>query len=380
MEESSSSFYGDSESFIIDTKKPVRQLYPNQFYKICPPSSISSSQNSNSNNSNGNNRKTKFSSQLGTSPVCGDGSEFCFYFSRPPQRSLGDDKLIIELMGGGACWDADTCDSQAEYLSLSDELDGAVGRSCQEVGASFDGQAANLLCSGTLGGTDLSRYNTVIVPYCTQDVHLGDNTLTYDDGTTVYHHGAHNVMTVLQWVYRNFPRLQHAIVTGCSAGGTAVPVVQAALNKQYNHFGSRQLQTAVIADSPVYLTPQYFLQHALRRWNPQSILNKIGLPYQRFVSSTDYPTRMWDYILRKGSNRDRWGFVSHTSDPVSLVYYEYMSGAYAYTDDDDNNNNNNNNADDDAAVNDDQRRVLEDYNGNDDGNNNKLRLRKRMVL
>jgi membrane associated rhomboid family serine protease len=331
----SSSFINtNSDTFIVDTSKSIRQLYPNQFYKICAPLPSSSSSRGSSGNNNNNNNVGR---RLGSSPVCGDGSQFCFYFSRPPQRALDGDRLIIELMGGGACWDADTCGQQADYLSLSDQLDDALGRSCQEVQAGLQqgdgGTAANMLCSGTLGSTDMTKYNTIIIPYCTQDVHIGDRTLTYNDGTTVHHHGAHNVMSVLQWVYRNFPRLQHAVVTGCSAGGTAVPVVQALLDKQYNHFGSRQLQTAVIADSPVYLTPTYFLEHALSRWNPQSILTKLGLPFQRFASSTEYPTRMWDFILRKGNNRDRWGFLSHTSDPISLLYYEYMSGAYAYDDD-----------------------------------------------
>ena len=362
---SSAFMSGNGESFVIDTNKSVRQLYPNQFYKICVPISPSSrSATTSSSSSSWGSAGIK----LGSDPICGDGTQFCFYFTRPPQKSLNGDRLIIELMGGGACWDADTCEQQADYLAVSGDLDEALGRSCQEVqagvqggggqggGGGNGGKAVNMLCSGSLGGTDLTKYNTVIVPYCTQDVHIGDRAMTYNDGSTVYHHGAHNIINVLQWVYKNFPRLQHAIVTGCSAGGTAVPIVQALLDKQYNHFGSRQLQTAVIADSPVYLTPQYFLKNGLKKWNPQSILFKLGLPYQRFASSTEYPTRMWDFILRKGNNKDRWGFVSHTSDPVSLIYYEYMAGYYVDNDDDGNNYNDNYNNDD-------------ANNNNDDGNN-----------
>ena len=42
-------------------------------------------------------------------------------------------------MGGGACWDADTCEQQADYLALSEDMDDALGRSCQEVQAGMQG-------------------------------------------------------------------------------------------------------------------------------------------------------------------------------------------------------------------------------------------------
>jgi membrane associated rhomboid family serine protease len=347
---SSSSWYnsnnanGDTSSFIVDDGKTLRQLHPNQFYKVCPKTN------------NGNN-----------APICGDGSPFCFYVTKPPQRAANNEKLLIELMGGGACWDADTCQKQADYLYVSDMLDGALGRSCQEVQYGMQEKEANLLCSGSLGSTDFSTYNTVIIPYCTQDVHIGSNTMTYtnnnnyneandddannddannnndDDNNnngnslTVHHAGANNIQSVLEWVYNNFPNLRHVTVTGCSAGGTAVPVVQQLLHQHYNHFGNRNTQLAAIADSPVYLTPSYFLQNGLPNWNPQQLLNKIGIPFNKYKDSEDYPTQMWDFILRKGDNRNRWGFISHTYDPVSLTYYQYMSG----NGDGDNNNNNN---------------------------------------
>ncbi|KAG7349753.1 pectin acetylesterase [Nitzschia inconspicua] len=322
----SSSWYdsnGNSESFIVDDSKPLRQFHPNQFYKVCPKT----------NGANSN------------APICGDGSPFCFYVSKPSQRAANNERLLIELMGGGACWDADTCKKQADYLYVnSDLLDITLGRSCQEVQYGLQEKEVNILCSGSLGETDFSTYNTVIIPYCTQDVHVGSNTVTYTDNNNnandddvynnnyngnylkVHHTGANNVQSVLEWIYKNFPNLRHVTVTGCSAGGTAVPVVQQLLHQHYNHFGNRNTQLAAIADSPVFLTPSYFLQNGLSNWNPQQLLNKIGVPYNKYKDSEDYPTQLWDFILRKGDNRNRWGFVSHTYDPVSLIYYQYMSG------------------------------------------------------
>ena len=251
---------------------------------------------------------------------------------------------------------------------------------------------------------DFTKYNTIIVPYCTQDIHLGSNAMTYEnynndddngnndynnDGSsmTVYHYGANNIQFVLNWIYKNFPAsgnssLRHVAITGCSAGATPVAVLQQLIHREYNHFGNpRSTQISAIADSPVYLTPSYFLQHGLPNWNIEPILSKIGVPYEKFLTTAtsssssnndddtyngqqhEFPTLLMDYILRKGDKRNRWGFVSHTSDPVSLMYYQYMSGMYDNNDDAnnddantndynyDNYGNNNNNYDDDGSNN-----------------------------
>jgi len=375
---SSSWYYPDAESYIISDKKPLQLLNPNQFYKICPGLSGGNGDDDGNYNGNYNGDATSSSSSSWEDdhPICGDGSPFCFYFSKPSQMHSNRDKLLIEIMGGGACWDSDTCDRQASMLYVNENLDDVLGKSCQEVQYGFetDGATANMLCSAKLGNNnndssdggsgssssnsavvDFTRYNAIVIPYCTQDVHLGSKTMVYsenddDDGgnnaRTVHHKGANNLRAVLQWVYHNFPNLRHASVTGCSAGGTAVPVVEQLLHKHYNHFGNRATQVASISDSPVYLTPSYFLENALDHWDAEPILSSIGIPYEKFRTSEAYPTLMWDLILKKGNNKNRWGFVSHVEDPVSLAYYQYMGG------NEDGNNNNN----------------VDDYNG-DDGNN-----------
>ena len=304
---------------IIDDGYSATSLTPNQFYKICPRQ----------------NRGKPFGS-----PICGDGTDFCFYFSRPSQRKANNERIIIELMGGGACWDANTCSKMAQYLTFPEDLDNFVGLSCSEINAGLSNEEhqdkpINMLCAQTIGETDFTNYNTVVIPYCTQDVHVGSNIMDYsNDGrrledydTTVRHMGAHNVMSTLRWVFRNFPAAKHIALTGCSAGGTGLPIVYDLIRKNYNHFGVRKVQINTIADSPVYLTPSYFLENALDHWNPWEMLKRVGFNYNKYRYSEEYPTQAWDYILRNGNNRDRWGFVSHTDDPVSLVYYQYMSGS-----------------------------------------------------
>ena len=412
---SSSWYYPDAESYTISDKKPLHLLNPNQFYKICPGLSGGNGDGDDDGNYNGNyngngggTSSSSSSSWEDDQPICGDGSPFCFYFSKTSQMHSNRDKLLIEIMGGGACWDSDTCDRQAGMLYVNENLDDVLGKSCQEVqyGFEMDGATANMLCSAKLGTSnnnnnnsngnsdgssssssssgssnsavvDFTRYNAIVIPYCTQDVHLGSNTMVYsendddDDNNnnarTVHHKGANNLRAVLRWVYHNFPNLRHASVTGCSAGGTAVPVVQQLLHKHYNHFGNRATQVSSMIDSPVYLTPTYFLENALDHWDPEPILSSIGIPYEKFRSSEAYPTLMWDLILKKGSNKNRWGFVSHVEDPVSLAYYQYMVG--------DENGNNDYNGDDGNNYGNYGDDV---YSNNNNNNNNGNRFRRHL--
>jgi hypothetical protein len=55
-------------------------------------------------------------------------------------------------------------------------------------------------------------------------------------------------------------------------------------------------------------------------------MEMIGFHYETLKREENYPDLVWDHVLRRGSNSDRWGFVTHSSDPVSLLYYQYMNG------------------------------------------------------
>lgn len=141
--------------------------------------------------------------------------------------------IVIEFMGGGACWDANTCGTQQEYLTLPERMDDFVGLSCSEINAGQGDAEFNMLCAqSSVGGVDFTEYNTLIVPYCTQDVFVGSKSITYDDGSTINHEGAANTMAVLKWVFANFPSPSHIVLTGCSAGGTALPVAYDLLNSK----------------------------------------------------------------------------------------------------------------------------------------------------
>ena len=275
-------------------------MQPDQFYKICPG---------------------QYKDVTLGQPRCGDGSNFSFIVSRPPEDKQGNgrEKIVIELSGGGACWDTISCAMQSMFLSFPQEWLGLlVGKSC----SSFNDWMGSMLCSKTVGGIDFSEYTFVMIPYCTQDVHLGDEPST-DYG--VRHVGGHNLYRTLTWIFDNFPDPSHIFITGCSAGATPLPVVYDLINSHYRENG-KQVQINGIADSPVYLTPSYFLENGLQQWNVETILNMIGFDYDTYKSDEDFPSAVLDHTLDDSKPTDKLGFVLHDGDAVSLLYYAFMTG------------------------------------------------------
>ncbi len=304
----------------VPSTRSLNSLTPNTFHKVCPGTDTSKPLNQ---------------------PICGDGTAFSFYYHKPAQSHFNKDKIIIEFQGGGACWDANSCNKQQKLLTFPTDLDGFIGYSCSEVNYGMDnygGYPINMLCATQMGDMDLSDYNYVFVPYCTQDVHMGDSSSAYsdDDGNGVYHHGAHNMMGALRWIYKQFPNPSHIFITGCSAGGTVLPVAYDLVNNHYNSFlkGGRTVNVNTIIDSAVYLTPSYFLEYGIDNWNPWTILSKIMFPYNKYKYNINYSTNLWEHVLRRGSRNDKWGFVTHTNDPVSIAYWQAMGGAYGDDDND----------------------------------------------
>ena len=67
-----------------------------------------------------------------------------------------------------------------------------------------------------------NSWTHVYVPYCTGDVHWGDNDQTYTrngvESFTIRHRGAVNAKSALQWMQEYIQEPDQVVVTGCSAG------------------------------------------------------------------------------------------------------------------------------------------------------------------
>ena len=128
--------------------------------------------------------------------------------------NLTDSKnVLVFLNGGGACWDYTTC------AILNTSSHGPFGK------AEFDGLGVANAAGSILGrdaGNPYKDWNMVYVPYCTGDVHGGDNVATYTSGgnsKTIHHKGHVNIVAFLKRLGATFPDAGKVVWSGSSAGG-----------------------------------------------------------------------------------------------------------------------------------------------------------------
>ncbi len=164
--------------------------------------------------------------------TCSDGSDFAFF-----ARRANPEKLLVYFQGGGGCWTGATCDT------------GRVGSYKVDM-ANDDPAKGNGIFALDHPENPFADYSMVFVPYCTGDVHLGDQTKTYDvaalpegaevkEGAdpaahqvTIEHRGHKNGMTALEWAFANFSP-ETVFVTGSSAGSIPSPYYAAHVKEQW---------------------------------------------------------------------------------------------------------------------------------------------------
>jgi hypothetical protein len=140
--------------------------------------------------------------------ACDDGSPTGIAVSQ------GDSKnLLVFLNGGGACWNFLTC------FQLNTATHGPFGKTQFEA---LTGQLGSTIFDRKLPNNPFADWNLVFVPYCTGDVHAGDNVTEYKDSNGVartYHHvGRANIAAYLKRLGTTFSP-EKLVVSGSSAGG-----------------------------------------------------------------------------------------------------------------------------------------------------------------
>lgn len=142
----------------------------------------------------------------GGETICARGDDFSFFVS--PGTS---NKIVIDFIGGGACWNAQTCDRGT--ATFTDSVDSLRERQRRGLEGIYDRSRQD---------NPLKDWTHVVIPYCTGDIHWGSNEVTYTrpNGSTfnIHHKGAVNARAVLDWVGENVTQPEKVFVTGCSAG------------------------------------------------------------------------------------------------------------------------------------------------------------------
>ncbi len=161
---------------------------------------------------------------------CGDGKPYSILV----QKQTGN-KLLFEFMGGGVCWDYQSCFKTFAIFPWMHSY---------PVINSYSVMTANHSRINPL-----KNHSKVYFPYCTGDVFAGDHIGYYKD-KTVYHYGRRNIDLALEYL-RNKPfmdlsKINDLVVYGASAGGIASLVYGKKIESLFNE----NIKKTMIVDSP----------------------------------------------------------------------------------------------------------------------------------
>lgn len=139
--------------------------------------------------------------------VCGNGSSTGIGVNPGPPGG----RLLLFLSGGGACWDNTTC------IVLQTAANFNTGYGPANFNADL-GQLGSGFFDRTAPGNPFRNDSFVFVPYCTGDVHAGDNVVTYG-GNVRHHAGYRNMGAYLERLVPTFSSVSRVVLAGASAGG-----------------------------------------------------------------------------------------------------------------------------------------------------------------
>jgi len=241
--------------------------------------------------------------------MCSNGSQYRFWYYDSPTSN----DLLIMFEGGGACWDYETCSGQAGLLGAANPNGIPV-----DYITDFKAQYVSPLVNGADPGIPLrpknpiatNGWDVVYMPYCTGDVHVGNNVVTYTDPTgqnppiTFRHVGFNNTVAALGFLATRFPSINKLLITGFSAGGVASSAVY--------YEARRTLLPAkgyLLNDSgPIFPAPNatynsYPLHQLITsQWNLQSLYNQLPASFNpndfgsmNLMVATEFPTDLFAY-------------------------------------------------------------------------------------
>ncbi|EPG75077.1 pectinacetylesterase domain protein [Leptospira fainei serovar Hurstbridge str. BUT 6] len=182
-------------------------------------------------------------------------------------------KLLINFMGGGACWDGSNCfgNNTTTYFNQLNAVPDLF------VKFAFRG-----IMNETAPANPFKNYDVVFIPYCTGDLHIGHANTVYVNpltGTnvTISHYGYDNVLSVLKYIQQNYTNVQTVFVTGQSAGGYGAilnyPVVRETIKGINAGAQVSMLSDASNGIVPASGTPGAFFPKLASKWGVEAAQN-----------------------------------------------------------------------------------------------------------
>ncbi|MES2745012.1 MAG: pectin acetylesterase-family hydrolase [Bdellovibrionota bacterium] len=162
--------------------------------------------------------------------VCRDGSEAGYFM----KRRTADDRALILLEGGGACFNLVTCAINPQSANASFPKDQGI----------FEDRTDNPV----LG------WNLIYVPYCSGDIHGGNrrNVTVLGLKKKQNYMGAENIKLIADDVGRKIPMLDHLVFSGVSAGGFGAILNFASIKERFPN-----IPVTLLDDSGVPLEDEF---------------------------------------------------------------------------------------------------------------------------
>lgn len=267
-------------------------------------------------------------------------NSFRFYFK--PGKN---DKLVVYFNGGGACWDDATCVASLALAGVPDARPSynpsiLQANSPEGAGGIFDDDNNK---------NPFKNWSKVFIPYCSGDLHVGSNEVTYTDvdgsitgfpsaPVTVKHHGFDNFMAVREWLKNNLhdgkgkgkktkgkkgkgKKIKDLLVTGSSAGGYG-----ATLNFPYLQSAFPNARTAMFADSSQVILTEGFIQDVFsfgKNWNLEQTLAPGFSDVLGAYNAFGFNTQIFDF-LTQAYPETRFAQYTTEFDAVQVQFLKIM--------------------------------------------------------
>lgn len=229
-------------------------------------------------------------------------------------RAGTTNRVLVDFMGGGACWDEFTCSiAGAIFNEDVEDLADFVETNPQLAGIYDESNPEN----------PFADWWHVFIPYCTGDIHWGDTTTSYGDGAlTIEHRGAVNTQAVLDWITDNFSAPEQFFVTGCSAGaygsvGWTPRIIEAYPGTPIAQMG----------DSGVGIITENFFLDSFPSWNAIPLLPD-WIPALDPDEIDIFELNLSDLYVRLAEFYPQFVFSQYTTafDDNQTFYFEAMGG------------------------------------------------------
>jgi hypothetical protein len=258
---------------------------------------------------------------------CGNGTPYKFFVN----PSMTSKNVLIYFEAGGACWDYPSCSGQAGIRGAANPNgipdDYMEGFSIPALMSPF------VFRLHPWDSVPTKDWTIVFIPYCTGDIHIGNNDMEYEipgeEGTFPWHHaGYNNVQGVLDWMKngkysKHFNTIPNLMVTGCSAGGAG-----AFLNYHFirEGLGNRVENAILLNDSgPIYYTDGGAPGHSSplhqkikSAWNVDTVLDALGEDLSDGFDPEDFGT-----LNTALSNKYLGDRLAHTQFTMDAIYSGY---------------------------------------------------------